>query len=281
MIPCLAGPPGQLRSGKPLSVAAVLEDRHLERLTATRFGDVRWFEDIGSTNDWAMDQARGGAGEGLVAVADHQSEGRGRRDRRWIAPPGSSLLFSVLLRPELTPSQLHLTSAAVALAAAAACVEVCGVEPQLKWPNDLLAQERKLAGILSESIVAAGETNPTVVVGTGINVNWPPVLPADLAHLATALNRESGGEVDRAELLVAILENLDDYLDDWAGVAQDYRSRCATIGREVRVDLGARGTVEGTAVGVTDEGLLEVKERKGEMLTISVGDVVHLRQAEI
>ena len=261
-------------------MSTVLEDHHLVRLRATRFAEVRWFEDIGSTNDWVMDQARKGAPEGLVAVADHQTEGRGRRDRRWVAPPGSSLLFSVLLRPALDPSQLHLTAAAVGLSASAACLELSGVEPALKWPNDLLVDDRKVAGILSESLLASEGTNPAVVVGTGINVNWPPVLPADLAHLATALNREAGRQIDRSELLVSILENLDDYLDDWAAVAQDYRSRCATVGRDVRVDLGERGTLEGIATGVTAEGLLEVEDRKGRPHTIAVGDVVHLRQAE-
>ena len=258
----------------------MLEDHHLVRLRATRFGDVRWFEDIGSTNDWVMDQARASTAEGLVAVADHQSEGRGRRDRRWVAAPGSSLLFSVLLRPTLAVSQLHLTAAAVALSAATACIEVCGVEPDIKWPNDLLVKERKLAGVLSESLISPDGSSAAVVVGMGINVNWPPVLPADLAHLATALNRELGSEVDRAELLVAILENLDDYLDDWTAVANDYRARCATVGRDVRIDLGSRGTLDGTATGVTDEGLLEVEDRDGTTQTIAVGDVVHLRQAD-
>ena len=257
----------------------MLQDHHLVRLRATRFSEVRWFEDIGSTNDWVMEQARGGAAEGLVAVADHQSAGRGRRDRRWVAPPGSSLLFSVLLRPDLDPSQFHLTSAAVALSAAGACTEVCGVNADVKWPNDLLVQDRKLAGVLSESLVGSQGFGSAVVVGTGINVNWPPVLPADLAHLATALNRESGRDVDRGDLLVAILESLDDYLDDWTAVAHDYRIKCATVGREVRVDLGARGVLEGTAVGVTDEGLLEVRDSGGTKVTIAVGDVVHLRQA--
>lgn len=258
----------------------MLQTDHLERLHATRFKEVKWFEDIGSTNDWVMDQAREGASEGLVAVADHQSAGRGRRERRWVAPPGSSLLFSVLLRPQLALSALHLTSAAVALAASTACLEVCGVLATVKWPNDLLIGERKLAGILSESIIGGDGTSAAVVVGTGVNVNWPPVLPAELAQSATALNREAGGAVDRADLLVATLERLDDYLDDWAAVAHDYRARCATVGREVRVDLGSRGILEGTAVGVTDDGLLEVEDRDGRTLTVSVGDVVHLRQAD-
>ncbi|MBW3537280.1 MAG: biotin--[acetyl-CoA-carboxylase] ligase [Actinobacteria bacterium] len=259
----------------------MLEEHHLERLRAgTRFGQVSWFAEIGSTNDWLMDQARTGAPEGRVAVADHQTAGRGRRDRRWTAPAGSSLLFSVLLRPDLPPASLHLTTAAVALSTAAACADLTGVEPAIKWPNDLLVDDRKLAGVLAESILGEVGTGPAVVVGTGLNVNWPPVLPAEIAHLATALNRETGVEVDRAALLVAILENLDDYIDDWNAVAHDYRTRCATPGQAVRVDLGERGTLEGTAVGITDEGLLEVQDHRGRTSFVAVGDVVHLRQSQ-
>ena len=259
----------------------MLEEHHLERLrTGTRFGQVSWFSEIGSTNDWVMEQAREGAAEGIVAVADHQTAGRGRRDRRWTAPPGSSLLFSVLLRPDLPPESLHLTTAAVALATAAACADVAGLEATIKWPNDLLIGERKLAGVLAESLVGEAGTGPAVVVGAGLNVNWPPVLPAEIAHLATALNRESGAEVDRPALLVAVLENLDDYIDDWSAVAHDYRARCATVGRQVRVDLGEKGNIEGMAVGLTDDGLLEVQQRGGRTHSIAIGDVVHLRQSE-
>lgn len=260
----------------------MLEEHHLERLRGgTRFGQVSWFSQIGSTNDWLMEQARAGAHEGLVAVADYQTAGRGRRDRHWTAPAGSSLLFSVLLRPDLAPSSLHLATAAVALSAAAACAEFAGVEPAIKWPNDLLVNERKLAGVLAESIVSEGGAGPAVVVGIGLNVNWPPVLPSEVAHLATALNRESGREIDRAALLVAVLERLDDYIDDWNSVAHDYRSRCDTVGREVRVDLGAQGALEGTAVGVTPDGSLEVRDLAGRTRSVTVGDVVHLRQSEI
>src|SRR4051812_27340870 len=108
-----------------------------------------------------------GAPEGLAAVADHQTAGRGRLGRAWVAPPGASLLLSVLFRPDLAPERLHLTTAAVALAAAEACEAVAGVLPVLKWPNDLLVGDRKLAGVLAESRL------PAVVVGIGLNVNWP------------------------------------------------------------------------------------------------------------
>src|ERR1700733_5245320 len=133
--------------------------------------DVRWFESLGSTNSYLLEQAADGAFEGLVAVADHQWAGRGRLDRRWESPPGSSLLTSILFRPTFDPSELHLCTAAVALAAAEACRRVAGVGAVIKWPNDLLVGDAKLAGVLAE--VEFESTSCAVVVGLGLNVDWP------------------------------------------------------------------------------------------------------------
>jgi BirA family biotin operon repressor/biotin-[acetyl-CoA-carboxylase] ligase len=167
----------------------------------TRF-EVRRFEELDSTNRYLLDQARAGAPEGLVAVADHQTAGRGRLGRRWEAPAGAGLLVSVLLRPSLPIEELHLCTVAVALAARSACTEAAGVEPGLKWPNDLIVGERKVAGILAEAREGA------VVVGIGVNVAWPPpdteptevAVPGDLAQ-ATSLWRESGTRIDPGRLL--------------------------------------------------------------------------------
>ncbi len=135
-------------------------------------GQIRWFDEIDSTNTYLREQARQGAPDGLVAVADHQTAGRGRLDRRWESPPGANLLASVLLRPGCDPDDLHLCTGAVALAAADACAEVAGVEPALKWPNDLLVGGAKLAGVLAEAEFAGGAL-AAVVVGIGLNVAWP------------------------------------------------------------------------------------------------------------
>src|ERR1700731_1016213 len=113
--------------------------------------DVHWRSWVASTNAVAMEMARAGAPEGLVVVADHQTAGRGRLGRSWESPPGASLLASILLRPVLPPARLALCAGAVALAAADACAALTGVEPRLKWPNDLVVGGRKLAGILAES----------------------------------------------------------------------------------------------------------------------------------
>ena len=134
--------------------------------------DVRWFDEVDSTNTYVRDQARRGAPAGLVVVADHQTAGRGRLDRRWESPPGANLLASVLLRPQCEGSDVHLCTGAVALAAVDACREVAGVEPVLKWPNDLLVAGSKLAGVLAEAEFSGG-TLAAVVVGIGVNVAWP------------------------------------------------------------------------------------------------------------
>lgn len=268
------------------------------QLAGTRFADVRWVAETGSTNADVLELARGGAAEGLVLVADHQTAGRGRHGRAWEAPPGASLLATVLLRPPVTV--LGGTTMAVAVAAAEAVEQVAGFAPGLKWPNDLVwpgdgsAPDRKLAGILAEAEwpagadVASGWRPPgageraVVAVGIGINVNWPAELPDELADRAVAVNHVVGADVDREALLTAFLCGLDARYGDLvvagsaSSVFDGWRSRSATLGRRVRVDLGA-DDVEGTAVDVTTEGHLVVELLDGGRRTFAVGDVVHLR----
>jgi BirA family biotin operon repressor/biotin-[acetyl-CoA-carboxylase] ligase len=263
-------------------VTHVLDEGARSALDTTRFRDVRWFPEIDSTNRYLLDEARAGAPEGVVAVADHQSAGRGRLDRTWTAPAGATLLTSILLRPPLPPDYLYLVSAAVALAAADACRAVAGVQPEVKWPNDLLVEGRKLAGVLAEADLG-GPAGPAVVVGIGLNANWPGELPPELADIATSLDRAGGAPVDRTRLLVELLRGLESryapLLDGGAparaGLASEYRRRCATLGRTVRVEL-ADESFTGAATDVTDEGHLLVSTAAC-LRTVSAGDVVHLR----
>jgi BirA family transcriptional regulator, biotin operon repressor / biotin---[acetyl-CoA-carboxylase] ligase len=257
--------------------------------SVTGFGDIRWFESIDSTNRYLLDEARGGAPHGVVAVADHQTAGRGRLGRRWEAPPGSNLLVSVLLRLDLPAEARHLASAAVALAAASAVTAETGVVPGIKWPNDLLAPDgRKLAGVLAEADLAGPPEHgsPPIVVGIGINVGWPlsdDDLPEDLVGTATSLQQETGRRVDRSALLASLLEALGPRLTllgtpvGRARLASDLRDKCVTIGSRVGVEL-AGGRIEGTATDVTDEGHLVVATETG-LETVVAGDVVHLRPA--
>ena len=270
-------------------------------LTDTRFSDVRWVPETGSTNADALELGRAGEAEGIVLVADHQTAGRGRLGRTWQAPVGGSLLCTILLRPPA--SAAPASTMAVAVAASDAIAELTGHAPRLKWPNDLVwpgdgsGPDRKLAGILAEvdwpaaSQISSGwrEPRPTdrlvVAVGIGINVAWGPDVPADLADLAIALDHitHPGSPPDRATLLVAMLRHLDRRYrallpqpDGGASLQQAWRDRSATLGRQVRVDLGADDLV-GTAVDITSEGHLVVETLEGERRTVAVGDVVHLR----
>lgn len=221
---------------------------------------------MGSTNRYLLEEARSGSDEGLVAVADVQSAGRGRLSRTWESPPGTSLLMSVLLRPGLPPGRLHLAMAAMALAGAQACLDVAGVSPGIKWPNDLVLGpgEGKLAGVLAEVDGSA------VVVGLGLNVDWPITsLPPGAACL---------GPVDREALLEAVLAHLALLHGDWSLVVAEYRRRCVTVGQVVRVEL-ATETFTGMASAVSDDGHLLVArhDRPDRVQAVAVADVVHLR----
>ncbi len=283
---CADGP----RQGEPATFTTVPAPAR------TRFGPVRRFPEIDSTNRYLLDEARAGAAEGAVAVADYQSAGRGRLGRRWEAPPGTNLLASVLLRPALAADELHLTTVAVALAAAGACERGAGVMADLKWPNDLMVSGRKLGGILAEALLAgpgswgAGRGVPAVVVGLGLNVRWPPpdATPgasqtehAELLLGATSLWRESGVALEPLAVLGLVLEELEGRLVDLGDrdgrrrLAAEYRRRCDTMGRTVRVTLPDEAFT-GTATDITVEGHLIV-DTGACFRTVAAGDVVHLR----
>jgi BirA family biotin operon repressor/biotin-[acetyl-CoA-carboxylase] ligase len=267
-------------------------------LAGSRFADVRWVDGTGSTNADAMALARDGEPEGIVLVADHQTGGRGRLGRIWEAPPGASLLTSVLLRPPAVVADAVTMATGVAMAVAVA--SVAGVDARLKWPNDLVVDvggaDRKLSGILAEvdwparSTISGGWSPPppservAVVVGIGVNVNWSAEVPAELADLLVACNHVAGHDIDRSDLLVAFLRELEaryerlraDPAADRGWLRDEWRARAATLGRRVRVDLGA-DDLEGVAVDIDDTGRLVVETDEGERRSLAVGDVVHLR----
>jgi BirA family biotin operon repressor/biotin-[acetyl-CoA-carboxylase] ligase len=220
-----------------------------------RFADIRRFASIDSTNRYLLECAADGQPEGVVAVADEQTAGRGRLGRSWIAPPRAALLVSVLLRPALPPDRMHL----VTLGAALALVDVVPEHARIKWPNDVVVDDRKLAGILAEA-----DGQGAVVVGMGCNVrgDW---FPPELQEIATATG------MPRDELLDSWLSAFDTRLDLIDQIIDDARKLSATIGRHVRVELPGR-TFEGTATALTPEGYLVVDDH-----VVTAADVVHLR----
>jgi BirA family biotin operon repressor/biotin-[acetyl-CoA-carboxylase] ligase len=155
------------------------------------------------------------AAEGALVAADEQTAGRGRLGRRWLAPAGTSLLCSLQLRPPIAPERLPELTGVAAHACAEAVAALAGLEPELKFPNDVLVGERKLAGVLAEA------REERVVLGIGVNVNVPAgQLPREVDRAATSVLVETGSELDRAELLVELLERLERGYDDWLSGAR-------------------------------------------------------------
>ena len=258
----------------------------LARLTGTRWEGVTHLAETASTNTVLIAQAQAGAPEGTVVVAEHQTAGRGRFDRRWESPPGASLLFSVLLCPpvaELPPGRRHLAVAAVSLAVAASVrvVAGAGAELALKWPNDLVVASghlagRKVAGALAESVPL-----PTpafaMVVGLGLNVHWAPG-----GGTAACVDDLTSTPADRDELMVEALLALDELYGRWDLVSRRYREACATVGQSVTVSFGpppAPSDLLGTAVDVDPDGRLVVRTSLGEVVKVAAGDVVHATPA--
>lgn len=241
----------------------------------------------GSTNaDLLARAADPAVPEGQVLVADEQTAGRGRLGRTWTSVPGASLTFSVLLRPATVPAAgrgwLPLLAG---VAVAAAVRSAAGVEAVLKWPNDVLAGDRKLAGILAEQ----SADGSAVVIGMGVNVATPadalPVSPAGLP--ATSLLAE-GAPVAREPLLLAVLGQLEHWYEAFradpdpgrSGLLGAYRPLCATLGRPVRVELPAGRFITGVARDIDPGGRLLVADGSGgPPLAVSSGDVVHVRFA--
>ena len=215
-------------------------------------------DETGSTNVDLLRAAASGAPDRSVLMARHQTAGRGRLARQWIAPPGANLLVSLLLCE--VPEHPHQLTQRVALAAARACTTVAGITPTLKWPNDLLLDGRKLAGVLAQ---AGGSGPDYVVVGIGLNVGWAP---DDAARLGEAY--------DPRVVLDAMLLAYDELPDD---IGEAYRAALVTLGRTVRVEL-TDSEVVGRALDVLPDGRLVVLDDCGITHRFDTGDIVHLRE---
>jgi BirA family biotin operon repressor/biotin-[acetyl-CoA-carboxylase] ligase len=238
--------------------------------------------ETGSTNADVADAARAGAPEGLVVIAEQQLAGRGRRDRAWVSPPRAGLTLSVLLRPAGVPNRrwgwLPLL-AGVALREAVH--RIAELDATVKWPNDLLLGDAKAAGILAEVVGDA------VVVGIGLNVTTrADELPPATGLPATSLQLAGARSTDRDPLLKALLRGLAQWYAGWreaggdaemCGLLGAYRRGCATLGRQVRVELPGGAELAGEATTVDNDGQMVIRTADGTVHRISAGDVVHLR----
>jgi BirA family transcriptional regulator, biotin operon repressor / biotin---[acetyl-CoA-carboxylase] ligase len=258
---------------------ALLDSRWLTGELGPAGFDVRVLEITGSTNADLVAEARAGAPAGLVLVAERQSAGRGRQGRVWASPAGDGLTFSLLLRPAVPAPRLGWLPLLAGLAVVDALAETCGLAARLKWPNDVLVDGRKVAGLLAEAVPGAGGP-PAVVLGVGLNVTTAQDdLPPGATSLDLAL-RPSRRPVPRREhLLAAFLRALTARQAGWAAGAADdataaYTAASATLGQLVRLELPAGGSVIGLASALDADGRLVVDGH-----AYSAGDVVHLRPA--
>jgi BirA family transcriptional regulator, biotin operon repressor / biotin---[acetyl-CoA-carboxylase] ligase len=241
---------------------------------------LHWYAEVGSTNDVAKRLAEEGAAHGEVVLAEAQSAGRGRRGRAWASPPGRSVYLSVVLRPDLPPTRApELTLlAAVAICQAARQAGVAAAE--IKWPNDVMAGGRKLAGILTE-MAAEMERVQWVVLGMGINVNGGTEdFPPELRAIATTLAAERGSPVPRVLFTAALLATLEGWLDRHAAegfepVRAAWRELSGTLGREVRIRNGQE-ELTGRAEDIDEAGALLLRTASG-VQRVLVGDVEVLR----
>jgi len=251
-----------------------------KRLSYLPLGGVRYLDSIGSTNDEALACAAQGAGDLSIVIADEQTAGRGRLNRKWLTPRGAALAFSLILRASeaerVYPAQIVGLGA---LALASACLKF-DLRAQIKWPNDVLLDGKKTAGILVES-VWTGEMLDAMVLGMGVNVLAASVPPADqILFPATSLESELRRPVERADVLYAILSALlswrsklgtDEFLNAWEDML-------AFRGEQVRIFKNDEAPLMGELLGLAPDGSLRLRKIDNDILTIQFGEI-HLRPA--
>lgn len=235
-----------------------------------------YFDVTDSTNTEAKRQAESGAPEGLLVVADKQESGKGRRGRGWESPSGSNIFMTLLLRPSFAPQKASMTTLVMALGTAQAITEVSGLQAEIKWPNDIVVNGKKVVGILTE---LAMETDyiQYLVCGVGINVNQAEI-PESIRNTATSLYLEGGKKVNRAGLIQKVMERFEENYEifcrsgDMSGLLNAYNERLVNKEACVRV-LDPLGEYEGISHGINEKGELLVEKEDGQVENVFAGEV--------
>jgi BirA family biotin operon repressor/biotin-[acetyl-CoA-carboxylase] ligase len=238
---------------------------------------IHYFPECASTNELARNLAQRGEPEGALVITDYQSAGRGRMSRSWQAPAGSSLLFSLLLRPPIAPDRALQAAMAASLGAVDGIRRECGLEARLKWPNDIFIGGKKTGGMLSE-LGLNGEVLDYVVIGIGLNVNFDPRGMEGIPSSATSLFLQLGRALTRASLLRAILESMEPRYRKVRGgesLCAEWARALETIGQRVTVALPEEA-ITGEAESVEEGGALVLRLESGARRKIVAGDVVRV-----
>jgi BirA family biotin operon repressor/biotin-[acetyl-CoA-carboxylase] ligase len=247
-------------------------------LSSIPLSAFRHFDTINSTNDEALAWASQGAPDLALIIADEQTSGRGRMDRKWFTPPHSALAMSLILRPtNIERAHPARITGLLALSLAESLLEL-GLVPKIKWPNDVLLSNRKVAGILVESSWL-GEELDALVLGLGVNVLSASVPPADqLSFPATSIETELGCPIERMELLRDILRRALDWRPNLGTDAflQAWEGNLAFRGQQVQIEERSEEPIIGEVLGLDSEGGLHLRDEHGKSVTVQFGEV-HLR----
>jgi BirA family biotin operon repressor/biotin-[acetyl-CoA-carboxylase] ligase len=254
----------------PSEIKPLLETKQMGRV-------IHYFQTIDSTNSKAYQLAFGGAKEGELVIAESQEKGRGRLGRHWFSPPFLNLYLSVILRPKIPPQQASLITLMAAVATSDAIRKFTGLVPLIKWPNDILLRDRKVAGLLNE-IHSEMDRIHFVILGIGVNLNVDgKMFPKEVRTLATSLKKEMGQTVSRKAFLQLLLQELEGWYSIFlkegaAAILKAWRDRAQIKGRRVKVTSFTE-TLVGVAVDVDSDGALILETADGHHKRIVAGDI--------
>ncbi|EOD01124.1 biotin--[acetyl-CoA-carboxylase] ligase [Caldisalinibacter kiritimatiensis] len=253
-------------------------DEIKDLLKTKRIGrDILYFNSIDSTNSKAKQLASDGKGEGTVIISEEQTKGRGRLGRNWVSPKGKGVWMSIIIRPDIQPIDASKITQVTAAAVSKSILEL-GIKNYIKWPNDIIINNKKVCGILTEM---SGELNKInyIVIGIGINVNLDEnEIPNDIKDIATSLKIESGKKVSRKQLVANIFNNFEELYEELLNKNEITHSieickeNSAVLGKEIRV-IFRNKEIRGKAVDLTDEGELLIENQEGKIQKIISGEV--------
>lgn len=252
-----------------------------KQLKSEKFGkSIYSFEEVGSTNEVAHELAINGAPEGTVVISDSQTRGKGRLERKWISPSGKNIYISIIFRPAIEARDAPFLTLVSSIALAEA-IRNEGTDAFIKWPNDVLIDDRKVAGVLTEMTEKGGSVD-FVIVGLGVNINMTDQdmdeEMGEVAEIATSLRMATGREINRVNMIVNLIEEIEHWYNKYLEkgkppIVKEWMGRWGAINRRVLAKFNGEEIV-GVAIGINENGYLMIKKDDGNVERIITGDVI-------